>query len=438
MIRHLSFGFCVVLGMFASLECVRGDDSDFNVGFAQVDITPQVPTPMWGYGARKDKLSEGTLDPLMAKAIVIEADSVRLAIVGLDLGRAPTEPMMEAIRNTIREKAHVDYVLMVGSHTHHGPVFELSDREGFGKGRFDPALSYLKSLPDKLSAVIIEAASHLKPARMGVVTADVPYNRNRHTKRKPATRDSQLAVLRFDDLKGEPIAILVNFAGHPVMTDVFTLKFSADYPGFMMNYVEREMKAPCVFIQGASGDMSVNAINVSGPKGFGEQLGEECVKLAKTLETEVPRRPSIQAKIDHFNFTTRINLSNPDVMALYSLAFFPELIRFYAEEYKDGMHPELSTVLLNREIAIVGGSGEFFSNHAVRLRERSYVKHNLFFGYCNGYMNYFPTIEAVSEGGYGADAQVSPVQIGAGEQMMNRALINIYSMLGKITEGSGE
>ena len=55
----------------------------------------------------------------------------------------------------------------------------------------------------------------------------------------------------------------------------------------------------------------------------------------------------------------------------------------------------------------------------------------LFFGYCNGHHMYFPTIEAASEGGYGGDATVSPVQIGAGEQMMNQALINIYTMLGK-------
>ena len=202
----------------------------------------------------------------------------------------------------------------------------------------------------------------------------------------------------------------------------------------MMKHVEQELGAPCVFIQGASGDMSVNAVNVSGPQGFGEQLGQECVKLAKTIETATPARPSLQGRVDRFDFKTRIDLNDPIVMTAYSVAFFPELIRNFAEDYKDGMHPELNTILLNREIAIVGGAGEFFSNHAVRLRDRSYVKHTLFFGYCNGYMNYFPTIEAVSEGGYGADAPVSPAQIGAGEQMMNRALINIYSMLGKISE----
>ena len=416
----------------------NADESDFKVGFAQKDITPQVPTPMWGYGARGDRLSEGTLDPLMAKAIVIQAGEDRLAMVGLDLGRAPTTEMMDEIRATIREKAKIEHVLIVGSHTHHGPVLELMDREGFGKGRFDAAIGYLKSLPELLSSTIIEAASKLQPAQIGVNSTDVPYNRNRQTKRNPAARDPLLSLMRFDDPSGKPIAILVNFAAHPVMTDPRILKFSADYPGFMMKHVEQEMQAPCVFIQGASGDLSANAIKVEGPSGFGEQLGQECVKLAKATETSVPRRPSVQGKVDRFDFTTRINLSNPAVSFAYGRAFFPELIHAYAEAYKDGMHPELNTVLLNREIALVGGSGEFFCNHAVRLRDRSYVQHTLFFGYCNGYMNYFPTIEAVSEGGYGADAPVSPVQVGAGEQMMNRALINIYSMLGKITEGTPE
>ena len=36
------------------------------------------------------------------------------------------------------------------------------------------------------------------------------------------------------------------------------------------------------------------------------------------------------------------------------------------------------------------------------------------------------------EGGYGADEPVSPVEVGAGEQMMKRALMNIYELLGRI------
>lgn len=425
---------CIFLWFVIASPLACADEGSFRVGVAQRDITPKVPTPMWGYGARRDMLSQGTLDPLMAKAIVIEAGTDRVALVGLDLGRAPTTAMMEEIRRTVREKAQVEHVLIVGSHTHHGPVLELVDREGFGKGKFDDAIGYLKSLPGLISEAIIEAASKVQAAKMGVATADVPYNRNRQSKRQPAARDPQLAVLRFDDLEGKPISILVNFAAHPVMTSGTILKFSADYPGFTMNQVEKEMGAPCVFIQGAAGDLSVNAGEAKGPQGFGEHLGKECVKLAQSVETTVPSKPGVLGRTERFHFTTRIDLNNPAVLALYGSAFFPELVRNFAEEYKDGMHPELTTILLNREIAIVGAPGEFFSNHAVRLRDRSYVKHTLFFGYCNGYMNYFPTIEAVSEGGYGADAPVSPAQIGAGEEMMNRALIHIYSLLGKFGE----
>ncbi len=77
---------------------------------------------------------------------------------------------------------------------------------------------------------------------------------------------------------------------------------------------------------------------------------------------------------------------------------------------------------------MVGVSGEFFCNHALRLKERARMKKLLFFGFCNGYDQYFPTIEAAAEGGYGTDIMEAPIAIGAGEQMMNTALIWIYEM----------
>ena len=49
-----------------------------------------------------------------------------------------------------------------------------------------------------------------------------------------------------------------------------------------------------------------------------------------------------------------------------------------------------------------------------------------------GYHQYFPTIEAAAEGGYGADNQVAPAAVGAGEQLMNTALTWIYQMRGKL------
>lgn len=410
------------------------DDKPLRVGFGKRDITPQAPTPMWGYGARHALLSQGTLTPLYAKAIVVQSEEGKVAMVGLDIGRGPTRQMMEKIRAVILEKAGIENVLISGSHSHHGPVIELIDREGFGKGTYDDAVAYAKKLPDLIIEAILEADKTAQPATIGVGTRELTLNRNRHSKRKPKARDPLLSVVRFDDAQsGKPLAVLVNFAAHPVMTKGEVLKFSADYPGFMQDKVEADMETNCVFIQGAAGDLSPNPTDdFREPKLFGEELARNVIEVAGEIESEPLKRNTIVGRVDQFRFKSRIDFSDPLVLVGYSAAFFPELIVNFIEEAKEGHQAELNTVLLGRQIALVGGSGEFFCNHAVRLRERSYVDHTLFFGYCNGHNLYFPTIEAVSEGGYGADAAVSPVEIGAGERMMNRALINIYEMAGRM------
>jgi len=405
----------------------------FEAGFGKRDITPQGEMPMWGYGARHAMLSQGALDPLYAKAVVLRAGEDKVALVGLDLGRGPTQLMMERIRSDIAARAGIENVMISGSHTHHGPVIELTDRKGFGKGKYDDAVAYAEALPGMIVEAILEADEALQRARIGVATTDLNLNRNRHTKRQPKPTDPMLAAIRIDDEQGSPIAVLVNFAAHPVMTSTKLLKFSADYPGFLEKKVEADLQTNCVFMQGASGDMSTNpGENIKGPQQYGEALAGHVLELARSIDTTTPEKPSVAGVVDRFRFGSRTNFSDPFVVAAYSVAFFPALIRNFVAEMQDGVQAELNTVLLNGEIALVGGSGEFFCNHSVRLKQRSYLKHTLFFGYCNGHNLYYPTIEAVSEGGYGADASVSPVEVGAGERMMDRALINIYTLTGKI------
>src|SRR5437660_12158750 len=66
------------------------------------DITPPVGFAMWGYAARKDAPSQGVLDPLKARALVLAVGDERLAVVSLDLGRAPTRAHTAAIRDRVR------------------------------------------------------------------------------------------------------------------------------------------------------------------------------------------------------------------------------------------------------------------------------------------------------------------------------------------------
>ena len=388
---------------------------------------------MWGYGARHAALSTGTLDPLYASAVVIQAGDKKLAIVGLDLGRSPAEKTIQNVRARIKEKAGIEYSFISGSHTHHGPVLELTDEEGKGKGKFDAAIRYYQELEDGIVAAILEADSKLAPARLatGVVKLN-GFNRNRHTKIEPKPVDPDLGVIRLDGANGKPVAVIVNFTAHPTMVAGSVLQFSADYVGALKQTVEKEFGGQAVFMQGAAGDMSANKGENKDYPDFGQALGREVVKLAASLKPEEVAKPSIVVKEDRPKFNSRTDWNNPGIRAAFSMAFFPELIPNFIDEYSDGIRPRLTVALLNGDIALVGASGEFFCNHSIRLKERARVKQLFFFGYCNGYHQYFPTIEAVAEGGYGADAAVSPVEVGAGEKMMNTALTWIYQMQGKI------
>jgi hypothetical protein len=403
-------------------------ENTFQAGAAVTDITPPTGFPMWGYGARKDKACVGVLDPLKARALVLTIGKDRFALVSLDLGRAPNRATTDAIRARVKKEAGVSQIFLGASHTHHGPVIELEDWP-------TPETSYVHGLVEKLSSVIIAAAQAQRPARLGVAVKEVPFNRNRHSKREDRPIDRDLRVLRVEGLDGKPIALAVNFAAHATMTDPKVLKFSADWPGAMAALVEKETGAPCLFLQGAAGDLSANSpAGVHGPAQFGETVGRTALELAQTVSWEDPKAMTYHAAEDDFAFPMRLDLGNPAVFMLMSNAFFPALIAAYEREYRGGVRPHMSTALLDGRIGIVGVSGEFFCGHSLSLKRRARLDHLFFVGYCNDYQQYFPTIEAVSEGGYGTEPPVSPAEIGAGESIMNRALIRLYRMRGKLPE----
>lgn len=399
----------------------------FRAGFAKADITPSNPMPMWGYAQRHGDLSTGVRDPLYAKALVIDVGMDKLAIVGLDLGRAPMSDMMQRIRDAVKDESGVDYILMSGSHTHHGPVLELSDEPGRGRGVFDDGVAYVESLERQLIDVINDAAASVQDARIGWGMAEVHMNRNRQSHIEPKPTDSELNVLRFDDLDGAPIALVVNYAAHPTMLPAMDLRFSAEYPGQMMKAVEETMGVNCLFMQGAAGDMSVRKTpDTDTIETFGTALAEEAIAIARQIETRVPDAPSIRGIDEEFPVQSRIDVTNPLVQVLLRIVFFSEMALRALDEVEDGiLRPHLSTIVLNDNLALVGASGEFFCTHAKRLKLLSPMK-TVFFGYCNGHHLYFPTIEAVIEGGSGTSIVESWVPVGTGERMMFKALLNIW------------
>ena len=417
-----------LLWLAAGGTAAAGEGAALRAGAAVIDVTPPTGHPMWGYAARHAAPCTGVRDRLHARALVLDAGGTRVAFVGLDLGRAPPAASTDAVRKRVAA-AGVREVFLVASHTHHGPVLELDDWP-------DPENPYARELEWKLARVILDAAKGLCPARVGMAGREVPLNRNRHSKRADPPRDGELLVLRVEDEAGRPIAHAVNFAAHPTMLPVKLHEFSADYPGRLCRVVEEQTGAPCLFLQGAAGDLSPNPPPEAAgdPDRFGEALAAEVLKLSRAARCERGERPVITCARERFTFRPRVDLSNVFLKATLANAFFPELIAFYEREYREGVRPELTVALLNQEVGFVGVSGELFCGHGLSLKRRARLKHVFVMGYCNDYHQYFPTIEAAAEGGYGADPPMAMAEVGAGERMTDRALVLLYRMRGKIPE----
>ncbi|MSQ94469.1 MAG: hypothetical protein EXR98_07925 [Gemmataceae bacterium] len=415
-------GLLLLLGIATTTQA-----APLQAGAARIDITPPLGFPMWGYAARKDAPSVKVRDPLSARAVVLAVGASKIALVSLDLGRAPTRQSMANIRKQLKNTTQIENIFLVASHTHHGPVLEMDTWP-------DKDKPYVRTLEEKLVKVITDANKNLQPARLGISSHEIPFNRNRHSKRADRPLDKEMILIRLDDDKGKAIAHLVNFAAHPTMLPHKLHEFSHDWPGFFAQHVEKELGGQCLFLQGAAGDLSSNAQGESGPEKFGASVGRFVVEKSVKMKCALAEAKKLQARERDFKFTSRIDLSNPILHAAYAFAFFPAIVDFYEREYREGVRPHLTTALFDGRIGFAGVSGELFTSHAIQLKRRARLDHLLVFGYCNDYQQYFPTIEAIAEGGYGADTTVSPIEIGAGERMMDQALMDLLELQGKVRQ----
>ncbi|MGE3803282.1 MAG: neutral/alkaline non-lysosomal ceramidase N-terminal domain-containing protein [Gemmataceae bacterium] len=414
----LTLAVCLWLGS-------DGRAAELRAGAATIDITPPTGYAMWGYASRKDAPSDGVLEPLKARALVLTVGETSIALVSLDLGRSPTRESFARIRAKTKKDAGIEHLFLVASHTHHGPVLELEDWP-------TPEKSYVHELEGKLAKVIVEAAEARQPARLGIVEKEVDANRNRHWRRPDPPVDRALLVLRVEDLKGKPIAHAVNFAAHPTMLDRKVHKFAPDYVGALCAAVEKKTEVPCLFLQGACGDLSPNPRGQADPAAFGKYVAGLVLELIPKIECKEGADATLKVAHETLRFKGRLDLSNVVVRGALGYAFYPELIKFYEREYREGVRPCLSVAVLDGRIGIVGVSGEVFCGHSLHLKKRAGLEHLLFLGYCNDYQQYFPTIESAAQGGYGTEPYIASAEIGAGERIMDRALTLLFELRGKL------
>jgi neutral ceramidase len=444
------------LVLAAALAAPRLFAAAIQAGVSQVDITPPPGLPMYGYFDRieKHQVSTGTLDPLYARVLVLQAGERRMALVTLDLGRTFNEAWLARMRAAARDDSRIDALIVNASHTHSGPnILDVYPAGG------PPA--WENEAFDKVLQAIHRAAQGLEPARLGTAygNADVSYNRRRVNPDGSVTMlwlnpekvpngpvDNTVGVIRFDRGDGTPIAILVNYACHPVVFGSDNLLYSSDFIGPLVGTVQAAFggKPLCLFLQGAAGDIKpyFGATPMKGDAlrrrdWTGREVGAEAARLAKGIETA----PSPDSRLDFAD----------DVMAFQwrwePRRFHDALLRekgplvfqdhagvLAAESPPATLALHVTTLLINRQIAILGMPGEPFVEFQVGWRNRCPVRSCFFLGFTNGYFDYFPTILAASQGGYGAGDSDTYVEVGAGERMLDHGLVAVHGMLGELGE----
>ena len=436
-------GWVLALGIAASAQA-----AGLKAGVAKVEITPPLGEKMWGYFDRQAGAT-GTLDPLFARVLVLEAGEKRWALVVLDLGRTFGPAQLERLRETARRSSGISYVLVQATHTHAGPVI-LDEYPGNAVPPWETAAL------EKIAKAIDEARQHMVDAKLG--TGDgvvyIGYNRIRvnpdgtvtmvwtnPTRVPTAPVDPTVSVLRVDAADGKPLAILVNYACHPVVFGPDNLQYSADFPGVMIKTVEQAFDGGplCFFLQGAPGD--INVYDATTPLAqdavkkrdwSGERLGQEAIRVAKGIQTHPDPQASLDFAEDVMTFRLRWDLARfrQGLLAAYGQKIFDTFAAGITEEIK----APVATVLINKRIALMTMPGEPFVDFQINWRDRCPVREAFFLGYSNGYAGYFPTIRAASLGGYGAASATSWVEVGAGERMVDHAVARVYEMLGRLSD----
>jgi hypothetical protein len=402
---------------------VRG--AELRAGVARADITPPIGSKMYGYSARGSNVSTGVLDPLYAKALVLDDGKTRVALATLDLGDV-TDENTANIKAIVKEKTGIESVLCVASHTHSAPWPE----PGFPSER-DP---WIRQAERKIAAAIVEAAGKTAPARIGIGWGEV---REGHNRRRVGA-DGKVEMLwrnreRVPPPRGPPagrdpgrrsggplLATLVNVACHPVVLGPENLLISADYPGVLTRRLEEATYGQAMFLQGADGDINPFWDKTPPAEGAFEQMD----RMGSALAEEAIR---VRRDISALSADRRLSFHSEIV---------PLAHRDDIERRDRTLEAEVNTVLIGDDLALATFPGEFFVEHGLSLKTRSRIANTLFVGYCNRRLRYFPTIQATTEGGYGAGrygtSSATQVEVGAGERLVNRALINLYQQAGLI------
>lgn len=266
-----------------------------SAGVAKVDIT---------------NLDAGPVnDPLYVKALVLKSGSTTTAIVTVDavaiggIGHIKDD-YLGKVRDAVEKELGIKPANVIANASHcHGIVCADAD--------------------ERTIRAIKEAASNLVPVKVGVGTGyEDRIMENRRLKMKDGRTidvrhaysippdeeiasvgpvDTEIGVLKLDRLDGTTLAVVYNFACHPIQ-NVPSRGNSADITGFASQVIEDNLSEGTValFVQGCGGDINpIRYKDVDYPRDaepLGNMLGLSTLKAVRKIETKEDTRLTVTSE----------------------------------------------------------------------------------------------------------------------------------------------
>ena len=145
------------------------------------------------------------------------------------------------------------------------------------------------------------------------------------------------------------------------------------------------------------------------------RLADQVLEVARAIETKKPAEPGFKAKVD-IPLRSHGSISQFRHRGRFASALLSGAgRRTMVEDSKDGIQPELTTVLLNGEHGPRRRLGRVLLQSLESPETAGLHSAHSVFRLLQRPPHVFPDHRSASEGGYGGDPPVSPVQIGAGE-----------------------
>lgn len=411
---------------------ILNKDVIMKIASFQKNITPEVGTPVAGYGPHD--VSKTQLDELFVSGLCVDDGEGRILLMSFDL-LGLDEWYIKELRKecaallAIPESA----VLLSCTHTHSGPNTR-------SLGAFPEILE--KAYLEELKKTVLTALGEMKDFReclAGYFSTSCDANTNRrittadnHASFLPhcgefrplATgfADKELGVLFFMDKETrEPLYLIGNYAAHPLAGHAPGLgghRISADYPGAFRRYIKSETGIDSMFISGAAGDMV--------PKE--DELGKDAiefngVKLAKAALASVV---NLTRKFQRFQLEDKVGGKIGNFTASFRKNYSSGL-RKLPLPYRNKQEVSLEVQCVSiGDVAFVGVPGELCAELGQEIKWHSPFRRTFIAYNSTACMSYICPGNFLVAGGYEGDTQ--EISARSSLKLVNTAVDTLYEL----------